>query len=173
MQGESREAGVCPAEVGGLPGTGEGAEGASAKGRKSAVSYVKSWCYTVTLGFQDNLIVSFMPGAELFVRLITERRVKCNHQISAMKLLTVLSVMCFIRDTFTDLILFNDFSLPLLSQWQCFVSYLRSVYLMKNKDVFDVFQLKLPEYAMWVDALKYHQNYKSILNDVWYHHLNK
>ncbi|KAJ7996963.1 hypothetical protein DPEC_G00223980 [Dallia pectoralis] len=30
---------------------------------------------------------------------------------------------------------------------RCFVSYLRSVYLMKNKDVFDVFQLKLPEYA--------------------------
>uniref|UniRef100_A0A8C7KTV6 ATP-dependent RNA helicase n=1 Tax=Oncorhynchus kisutch TaxID=8019 RepID=A0A8C7KTV6_ONCKI len=29
----------------------------------------------------------------------------------------------------------------------CFVSYLRSVYLMKNKDVFDVFQLKLQEYA--------------------------
>uniref|UniRef100_A0A8B9K1R5 ATP-dependent RNA helicase n=1 Tax=Astyanax mexicanus TaxID=7994 RepID=A0A8B9K1R5_ASTMX len=31
---------------------------------------------------------------------------------------------------------------------RCFVSYLRSVYLMKNKDVFDVFQIKLPEYAM-------------------------
>uniref|UniRef100_A0A672SNZ4 ATP-dependent RNA helicase n=1 Tax=Sinocyclocheilus grahami TaxID=75366 RepID=A0A672SNZ4_SINGR len=31
---------------------------------------------------------------------------------------------------------------------RCFVSYLRSIYLMKNKDVFDVFQLKLPEYAM-------------------------
>ncbi|XP_051734100.1 probable ATP-dependent RNA helicase DDX10 [Ctenopharyngodon idella] len=31
---------------------------------------------------------------------------------------------------------------------RCFVSYLRSVYLMKNKDVFDVFQLKLQEYAM-------------------------
>ncbi|XP_073680823.1 probable ATP-dependent RNA helicase DDX10 [Garra rufa] len=31
---------------------------------------------------------------------------------------------------------------------RCFVSYLRSVYLMKNKDIFDVFQLKLPEYAM-------------------------
>ncbi|KAA0720107.1 putative ATP-dependent RNA helicase DDX10 [Triplophysa tibetana] len=31
---------------------------------------------------------------------------------------------------------------------RCFVSYLRSVFLMKNKDVFDVFQLKLPEYAM-------------------------
>ncbi|XP_051959575.1 probable ATP-dependent RNA helicase DDX10 [Xyrauchen texanus] len=31
---------------------------------------------------------------------------------------------------------------------RCFVSYLRSVYLMKNKDVFDVFQLKLPNYAM-------------------------
>ncbi|KTF80715.1 hypothetical protein cypCar_00016993 [Cyprinus carpio] len=31
---------------------------------------------------------------------------------------------------------------------RCFVSYLRSDYLMKNKDVFDVFQLKLPEYAM-------------------------
>ncbi|XP_053334670.1 probable ATP-dependent RNA helicase DDX10 isoform X1 [Clarias gariepinus] len=30
---------------------------------------------------------------------------------------------------------------------RCFVSYLRSVFLMKNKDVFDVFQLKLPEYA--------------------------
>ncbi|XP_055731346.1 probable ATP-dependent RNA helicase DDX10 isoform X3 [Salvelinus fontinalis] len=30
---------------------------------------------------------------------------------------------------------------------RCFVSYLRSVYLMKNKDVFDVFQLKLQEYA--------------------------
>uniref|UniRef100_A0A8C9T8X0 ATP-dependent RNA helicase n=1 Tax=Scleropages formosus TaxID=113540 RepID=A0A8C9T8X0_SCLFO len=30
---------------------------------------------------------------------------------------------------------------------RCFVSYLRSVYLMKNKDIFDVFQLKLPEYA--------------------------
>ncbi|XP_030637775.1 probable ATP-dependent RNA helicase DDX10 [Chanos chanos] len=30
---------------------------------------------------------------------------------------------------------------------RCFVSYLRSVYLMKNKEVFDVFQLKLPEYA--------------------------
>uniref|UniRef100_A0A3B1JG68 ATP-dependent RNA helicase n=1 Tax=Astyanax mexicanus TaxID=7994 RepID=A0A3B1JG68_ASTMX len=31
---------------------------------------------------------------------------------------------------------------------RCFVSYLRSVYLMKNKDVFDVFQIKLLEYAM-------------------------
>ncbi|KAL1252939.1 hypothetical protein QQF64_017632, partial [Cirrhinus molitorella] len=31
---------------------------------------------------------------------------------------------------------------------RCFVSYLRSVYLMKNKDIFDVFQLKLPEYAI-------------------------
>ncbi|XP_064208497.1 probable ATP-dependent RNA helicase DDX10 isoform X2 [Anguilla rostrata] len=30
---------------------------------------------------------------------------------------------------------------------RCFVSYLRSVYLMKNKDVFDVFQLPLEEYA--------------------------
>ncbi|TRY87394.1 hypothetical protein DNTS_013881 [Danionella cerebrum] len=30
---------------------------------------------------------------------------------------------------------------------RCFVSYLRSVFLMKNKDVFDVFQLKLPQYA--------------------------
>ncbi|XP_017348786.2 probable ATP-dependent RNA helicase DDX10 isoform X2 [Ictalurus punctatus] len=30
---------------------------------------------------------------------------------------------------------------------RCFVSYLRSIFLMKNKDVFDVFQLKLPEYA--------------------------
>ncbi|KAK9955453.1 hypothetical protein ABG768_015325 [Culter alburnus] len=31
---------------------------------------------------------------------------------------------------------------------RCFMSYLRSVYLMKNRDVFDVFQLKLQEYAM-------------------------
>uniref|UniRef100_A0A668A3B4 ATP-dependent RNA helicase n=1 Tax=Myripristis murdjan TaxID=586833 RepID=A0A668A3B4_9TELE len=30
---------------------------------------------------------------------------------------------------------------------RCFVSYLRSVYLMKNKDVFDVFKLQLQEYA--------------------------
>ncbi|XP_066501830.1 probable ATP-dependent RNA helicase DDX10 isoform X1 [Hoplias malabaricus] len=30
---------------------------------------------------------------------------------------------------------------------RCFVSYLRSIYLMKNKDVFDVFKLNLPEYA--------------------------
>uniref|UniRef100_A0A3P9A3H2 ATP-dependent RNA helicase n=1 Tax=Esox lucius TaxID=8010 RepID=A0A3P9A3H2_ESOLU len=30
---------------------------------------------------------------------------------------------------------------------RCFVSYLRSVYLMKNKDVFDVFRLRLQEYA--------------------------
>lgn len=30
---------------------------------------------------------------------------------------------------------------------RCFVSYLRSVYLMKNKDVFDVFQLQLEEFA--------------------------
>ncbi|XP_041646336.1 probable ATP-dependent RNA helicase DDX10 [Cheilinus undulatus] len=30
---------------------------------------------------------------------------------------------------------------------RCFVSYLRSVYLMKNKEVFDVFKLKLQEYA--------------------------
>ncbi|XP_028655238.2 LOW QUALITY PROTEIN: probable ATP-dependent RNA helicase DDX10 [Erpetoichthys calabaricus] len=30
---------------------------------------------------------------------------------------------------------------------RCFVSYLRSVYLMKNKEVFDVFKLPLPEYA--------------------------
>lgn len=30
---------------------------------------------------------------------------------------------------------------------RCFVSYLRSIFLMKNKDVFDVFQLNLPEYA--------------------------
>ncbi|KAK3555612.1 hypothetical protein QTP86_025647 [Hemibagrus guttatus] len=31
---------------------------------------------------------------------------------------------------------------------RCFVSYLRSIFLMKNKDVFDAFQLKLPAYAM-------------------------
>ncbi|XP_056235437.1 probable ATP-dependent RNA helicase DDX10 [Seriola aureovittata] len=31
---------------------------------------------------------------------------------------------------------------------RCFVSYLRSVYLMKNKDVFDVFKLQLQEYAV-------------------------
>lgn len=30
---------------------------------------------------------------------------------------------------------------------RCFVSYLRSIYLMKNKDVFDVFTLKIQEYA--------------------------
>ncbi|KAG7483841.1 hypothetical protein MATL_G00042550 [Megalops atlanticus] len=30
---------------------------------------------------------------------------------------------------------------------RCFVSYLRSVYLMKNKDVFDAFQLPLEQYA--------------------------
>uniref|UniRef100_A0AAY4DPJ5 ATP-dependent RNA helicase n=1 Tax=Denticeps clupeoides TaxID=299321 RepID=A0AAY4DPJ5_9TELE len=30
---------------------------------------------------------------------------------------------------------------------RCFVSYLRSIYLMKNKDVFDVFRIRLPEYA--------------------------
>uniref|UniRef100_A0A8C7VY09 ATP-dependent RNA helicase n=1 Tax=Oncorhynchus mykiss TaxID=8022 RepID=A0A8C7VY09_ONCMY len=34
-----------------------------------------------------------------------------------------------------------------LQEKKCFVSYLRSVYLMKNKEVFDVFQLKLQEYA--------------------------
>ncbi|XP_077389394.1 putative ATP-dependent RNA helicase DDX10 [Festucalex cinctus] len=31
---------------------------------------------------------------------------------------------------------------------RCFVSYLRSVYLMRNKDVFDVFKLRLREYAL-------------------------
>ncbi|XP_074160424.1 putative ATP-dependent RNA helicase DDX10 [Sminthopsis crassicaudata] len=31
---------------------------------------------------------------------------------------------------------------------RCFVSYLRSVYLMKNKEVFDVNKLLLPEYAL-------------------------
>lgn len=31
---------------------------------------------------------------------------------------------------------------------QCFVSYLRSVFLMKNKEVFDVFKLPLAEYAL-------------------------
>ncbi|KAJ7320155.1 hypothetical protein JRQ81_019666 [Phrynocephalus forsythii] len=31
---------------------------------------------------------------------------------------------------------------------RCFVSYLRSVYLMKNKDVFDVFKLPIAEYAL-------------------------
>lgn len=31
---------------------------------------------------------------------------------------------------------------------RCFVSYLRSVYLMKNKEVFDVFKLKTYEYAL-------------------------
>lgn len=31
---------------------------------------------------------------------------------------------------------------------RCFVSYLRSVYLMKNKDVFDVFKLHLHQYAL-------------------------
>ncbi|XP_029988800.1 probable ATP-dependent RNA helicase DDX10 [Sphaeramia orbicularis] len=31
---------------------------------------------------------------------------------------------------------------------RCFVSYLRSVYLMKNKDVFDVFKIQLHEYAL-------------------------
>lgn len=31
---------------------------------------------------------------------------------------------------------------------RCFVSYLRSVYLMKNKEVFDVFKLQIEEYAL-------------------------
>lgn len=31
---------------------------------------------------------------------------------------------------------------------RCFVSYLRSVYLMKNKEVFDVFKLHIKEYAL-------------------------
>uniref|UniRef100_UPI003AAABF77 probable ATP-dependent RNA helicase DDX10 n=1 Tax=Centroberyx gerrardi TaxID=166262 RepID=UPI003AAABF77 len=31
---------------------------------------------------------------------------------------------------------------------RCFVSYLRSVYLMKNKDIFDVFKVQLHEYAV-------------------------
>nr|XP_043900927.1 probable ATP-dependent RNA helicase DDX10 [Solea senegalensis] len=31
---------------------------------------------------------------------------------------------------------------------RCFVSYLRSIYLMKNKEVFDVFKLKIQEYAV-------------------------
>lgn len=31
---------------------------------------------------------------------------------------------------------------------RCFVSYLRSVYLMKNKDVFDVFKLNIEDYAL-------------------------
>uniref|UniRef100_A0A8C4JXK7 ATP-dependent RNA helicase n=1 Tax=Dromaius novaehollandiae TaxID=8790 RepID=A0A8C4JXK7_DRONO len=31
---------------------------------------------------------------------------------------------------------------------RCFVSYLRSIYLMKNKEVFDVFKLPLAEYAL-------------------------
>ncbi|XP_034386202.1 probable ATP-dependent RNA helicase DDX10, partial [Cyclopterus lumpus] len=31
---------------------------------------------------------------------------------------------------------------------RCFVSYLRSIYLMKNKEVFDVFKLQLQEYAI-------------------------
>uniref|UniRef100_A0A8K9VCD1 ATP-dependent RNA helicase n=1 Tax=Oncorhynchus mykiss TaxID=8022 RepID=A0A8K9VCD1_ONCMY len=43
----------------------------------------------------------------------------------------------------------------------CFVSYLRSVYLMKNKEVFDVFQLKLQEYAAMsaraVEVMKFRQ----------------
>lgn len=30
---------------------------------------------------------------------------------------------------------------------RCFVSYLRSIYLMKNKEVFDIFQLQIEEYA--------------------------
>lgn len=30
---------------------------------------------------------------------------------------------------------------------RCFISYLRSIYLMKNKEVFDVFQLQIEEYA--------------------------
>ncbi|XP_060090826.1 probable ATP-dependent RNA helicase DDX10 [Heteronotia binoei] len=31
---------------------------------------------------------------------------------------------------------------------RCFVSYLRSIYLMKNKEVFDVFKLRVAEYAL-------------------------
>lgn len=31
---------------------------------------------------------------------------------------------------------------------QCFVSYVRSVYLMKDKEVFDVSRLPIPEYAL-------------------------
>ncbi|KAF3691363.1 putative ATP-dependent RNA helicase DDX10 [Channa argus] len=31
---------------------------------------------------------------------------------------------------------------------RCFVSYLRSIYLMKNKEVFDVFKLQIHEYAL-------------------------
>lgn len=31
---------------------------------------------------------------------------------------------------------------------RCFVSYLRSIYLMKNKEVFDVFKLQIQEYAL-------------------------
>uniref|UniRef100_A0A7N8WTI9 ATP-dependent RNA helicase n=1 Tax=Mastacembelus armatus TaxID=205130 RepID=A0A7N8WTI9_9TELE len=31
---------------------------------------------------------------------------------------------------------------------RCFVSYLRSIYLMKNKEVFDIFKLQIQEYAL-------------------------
>ncbi|XP_069496300.1 probable ATP-dependent RNA helicase DDX10 [Ambystoma mexicanum] len=85
-------------------------------------------------------LLILLPSEEKgMVQQLAERKVPINGiQINPEKLVEV--------QTRLESFLAQEQELKERAQ-RCFVSYLRSVYLMKNKDVFDVFKLPLAQYA--------------------------
>lgn len=86
-------------------------------------------------------LLVLLPSEEKgMVQQLTERKVPINGiKINPEKLIDV--------QTRLEAFLAQEQELKERAQ-RCFVSYLRSVYLMKNKEVFDVFKLPLVQYAL-------------------------
>ncbi|KAL2079645.1 hypothetical protein ACEWY4_025389 [Coilia grayii] len=87
----------------------------------------------------EALLVLLPSEEEAMVSDLKERRVPINKiQINPEKLMSVQEKL--------ESFLAQEKEQKERAQ-RCFVSYLRSIFLMKNKQVFDVTQIKLPEYA--------------------------
>ncbi|XP_063043537.1 probable ATP-dependent RNA helicase DDX10 [Engraulis encrasicolus] len=87
----------------------------------------------------EALLVLLPSEEEAMVAALKERRVPINKiQINPEKLLSVQEKL--------ESFLAQEMEQKERAQ-RCFVSYLRSIFLMKNKQVFDVTRIKLPEYA--------------------------
>ncbi|XP_053168415.1 probable ATP-dependent RNA helicase DDX10 [Hemicordylus capensis] len=85
-------------------------------------------------------LLILLPSEEPdMVQQLSQKKVPVNHiKINPEKLVDIQKKM--------QSFLAQDQELKERAQ-RCFVSYLRSVYLMKNKEVFDVFKLPITEYA--------------------------
>ncbi|XP_034565780.1 probable ATP-dependent RNA helicase DDX10 [Notolabrus celidotus] len=86
-------------------------------------------------------LLLLLPSEEKgMLRQLQEKKVPINKiQVNADKLLSIQQKL--------DAFLAQEKEQKERAQ-RCFVSYLRSVYLMKNKEVFDVFKLQIKEYAL-------------------------